>query len=109
MTLNEIVTILGEGTIMVLVTLAVYGIVISMVGGWTLLGNFNNRLKSSLLKSSLLKSSLLKSILVDYYLEEKKKFNYYDTDKDKMIYKHSLILLENIYFKIFKKEISKDM
>lgn len=99
MTLNEIVTILGEGTIMVLVTLAVYGIVISMVGGWTLLGNFNNRLKSS----------LLKSILVDYYLEEKKKFNYYDTDKDKMIYKHSLILLENIYFKIFKKEISKDM
>ena len=79
-------------------------IVISMVGGWTLLGNFNNRLKSSLLKSSL-----LKSILVDYYLEEKKKFNYYDTDKDKMIYKHSLILLENIYFKIFKKEISKDM
>ena len=99
MTLNEIVTILGEGTIMVLVTLAVYGIVISMVGGWTLLGNFNNRLKSS----------LLKSILVDYYLEEKKKFNYYDTDKDKMIYKHSLILLENIYFKIFKEEISKDM
>ena len=104
MTLNEIVIILGEGTIMVLVTLAVYGIVISMVGGWTLLGNFNNRLKSSLLKSSL-----LKSILVDYYLEEKKKLNYYDTDKDKMIYKHSLILLENIYFKIFKEEISKDM
>ena len=40
MTLNEFVTILGEGTIMVLVTLAVYGIVISMVGTWTLLGNF---------------------------------------------------------------------
>ena len=104
MILNEIVTILGEGTIMVLVTLAVYGIVISMVGAWTLLANFNNRLKSSLLKSSL-----LKSILVDYYLEERQKFTYYDTDKDKMIYKHSLILLENIYFKIFKEEISKDI
>ena len=104
MTLNEFVTILGEGTIMVLVTLAVYGIVISMVGTWTLLGNFNNKLKSSLLKSSL-----LKSILIDYYLEERQKITYCDTDEDKMIYKHSLILLENIYFKIFKEEISKDI
>ena len=104
MTLNEFVTILGEGTIMVLVTLAVYGIVISMVGTWTLLGNFNNKLKSSLLKSSL-----LKSLLIDYYLEERQKITYCDTDEDKMIYKHSLILLENIYFKIFKEEISKDI
>ena len=104
MTLNEFVTILGEGTIMVLVTLAVYGIVISMVGMWTLLGNFNNRLKSSLLKSSL-----LKSIIVFYYLEERKKITYCDTDEDKMIYEYSLILLENIYFKIFKEEISKDI
>ncbi len=104
MTLNEFVTILGEGTIMVLVTLAVYGIVISMVGTWTLLGNFNNKLKSSLLKSSL-----LKSILIDYYLEEREKITYCDTDEDKMIYEHSLILLENIYFKIFKEEISKDI
>lgn len=102
MTLNEIVTILGEGTIMVLVTLAVYGIVISMVGGWTLLGNFNNRLKSSLLKSSL-----LKSILVDYYLEEKKKLNYYDTDKDKMggfnMQMHTPAKLKNIFVKTLKR------